>query len=388
MNKFEELNELEKQRMLNNAGTKPAGSPTKISSRRNLYLLVLALAVVAGGYFGIRGFVNFHSVAGKKGPGAFVNVHYEADDVFPVYLLYLRSSNQGLFEITITNPDTKARNFVVSYGFTEFCTPENQTVRVEGSSVKIVKLIPYSTKLMSVSASLNATLLVKVVDEQQVAVYSNTWTVRVNACDEIPWKIKNKDYTFLIASWVTPQNMSVEELLGKAKEKYGHRVNDVSTMTNDEFRDFVKAIFNTVRSQGITYINNTINFGVDYSQRIRLPEQTLKTKLANSIDGSVLLASLFESAGLRPYIIILSGHTIVGVARPNRPSEMIYIETTLIGRSTLESILSLETTFTTATKTGSKEYNEAYSKSVSDESGIFEVVDVHKAREDHVMPIN
>ena len=134
-------------------------------------------------------------------------------------------------------------------------------------------------------------------------------------------------------------------------------------------------------------ITPIITFGVGTSQRIRNPELTLNSKSASSLEGSVLLASMFENVGLRPYIIILSEHAIVGVSRPDQVNDRIYIETKLLGRSTIESILSFESTFSAATKAGKQAYNKGYSRSINQENGIFTVIDVTKARREGVVPI-
>jgi len=96
---------------------------------------------------------------------------------------------------------------------------------------------------------------------------------------------------------------------------------------------------------------------------------------------------MFENVGLRPYIIILSEHAIVGVSRPDQVNDRIYIETKLLGRSTIESILSFESTFSAATKAGKQAYNKGYSRSINQENGIFTVIDVTKARREGVVPI-
>jgi len=249
-------------------------------------------------------------------------------------------------------------------------------------------IAPYSHKLFESFSFINATLSVKVRDDKNNQIYQNSWHLIVHPCDELPWKIKNRDCSDLIASWVSPNEEPVENLIGKVRIKTGGEIDPVDKMDDYRFRDLVKVIFNTVREEGITYINNPIDFDEKSNQRVRLPEMTLKTKSANSIDGSVLLASLFENVGLRPYIILLPGHVIVGVSKPDSRSNIIFIETTLLGRSKLESIFNLESTFSAATKSGHEQYSKAYSKSGTSESGMFTIIDVHKARQEGIMPIN
>jgi hypothetical protein len=352
------------------------------------YIFILLLVLLAITFKLTNGFKFLKFESNSKGPIPFVNVYFDDEEVFPVYLIYLRNTGQGLMELTITNPDIVSKTVKVTYGFVEFGGSESKSVFVENGSVIKVQITPYSPKLNEVFSPVNATILVKVTDEKNTKIFNKTWSLKVCPGDEIPWKIRNRDCTNLIASFVTPENKSVEGLMTKAKNKTRGKNSSVNNLNDDDFRQLVKNLFNTVKDEGITYTNNPISFGDGSAQRIRLPNLTLQTKSANSIDGSVLLASLFEDAGLRAYIVILSDHAIVGVARPNHENDKIFIETFLLGRSTLESIFSLETTFTAAIKSWKEEYNKAFSQSVNQESGKFALIDVHKARQQGIRPLN
>jgi len=413
MNKYESLKDLkklfdeglisqdefvnEKQKILNYSPTKissffskkklPAVFKSMSQSTKKIAAFSLAgiLALVVIAFISTNGFKKggFNSI--QKGPQPSVKVYLDAEEVFPVHLFYLKNTKQGFMELTITNPSTITKDLEVSYGFTEFGEMESHTLIVKGGSVTELQITPFSTKLLEVVTPVNATLMVKVVDEQKKAIFSKSWSLKVNNADEIPWEIKNQDCTKLIASWITPRDESVKKLIDKSTVERNRST--VANMNDVEFRDLVEEIFNIVRDEGIIYTDSTISFGVDYKQRVRLPSLTLETKSANSLDGSVLLASLFENVGLRPYIVILPGHVIVAVSRPNSKSGTLFIESTLLGRSMFESFISFESTFSSATKMGREEYSIAYSKSVNNESGLFSIIDVQKARQEGVLPI-
>ena len=360
----------------------------RIGSRKDIwYASFLAMVLLTVAFFSTDGFKKLQTEKISKRTLPIVNVYFQVEEVFPVYLVYLKNSKQGLLDMTITNTDNVGKNIEISYGFSEFGGLENKSVRIESDSVKKIQLTPFSTKMLDLHAPINTPLIVKVTDEQNTTLYSQSWSIKVNPGDEIPWKIKNRDCTDLIASWVTPRDRFIQELVRKTKDKTGDQTTLHGKMTDDEFKKLVKDLFNTVKDEGISFNNNPINFGEGSAQRIRLPKLTLKTKSANSIDGSVLMASLFENVGLRAYIIILSDHAIVGVSRTDQENDRIYIETTILGRSTLESILSFETAFTAATKAGKESYNKAYSNGVNQEGGKFIVIDVHKARQQGVLPL-
>ena len=360
----------------------------KLGSRKDIwYASIIAIILLSLSYFFTDGFKMLKSENTSKRTLPFVNVYFDDEEVYPVYLKYLKSTGQGLMDLTITNPDNKSKTVQVTFGFPSFGELATRIVHLKSGSVQKISITPYSTKFREVSTQVNTSLIVNVIDEQNVKLYSQQWNLKINPYDMMPWKIKNSDCTHLIASWVTPKSKSVEELVQKAEENSGGKINSIRNMNDEDFKILVKDLFNVVKDENISYNTNTITFGVGTAQRIRNPELTLKSKSASSIDGSILLASLFENVGLRPYIVILSEHAIVGVSRPDQVNDRIYIETTLLGRSTLESILSFESTFTAATKAGKEAYNKGYSRSVNQGSGIFTVVDVTKARHEGVLPI-
>jgi len=190
----------------------------KIGSRKDIwYASIVAIILLSIAFFSTDGFRMLKFDNEPKRTLLSVDAYFQEQEIFPVYLIYLRNSKQGLLDLTITNPDIIDKNVEIQYGFTDFGEMQNQTVKIESGSVKKIPLTPYSSKLKFLESPKNATLLVKVTDEQNKVLYSNLWTVKVNPGDEIPWKIKNKDYTNLIASWVTPENRFVQELVRKAR---------------------------------------------------------------------------------------------------------------------------------------------------------------------------
>ena len=389
----------EQQKILNESGTsgfanedsenRPLNTNKfKLGIRKDIwYASILAVVLLSLVYLFTDGFKTLKTESIAKRTLPFVNVYFEDEEVYPVYLKYLKTTGQGLMDLTITNPDNTGKTVRITYGFPKIGELETQIVHLKSSSVQKISITPFSTNLKEVSSPVNSALIVKVIDEQNTQLYSEQWNIKINAYDVMPWKIKNTDCTHLIASWVTPKGRLVNNLIRKKEEKTGKKIRYFRNMNDEDFTNLVKELFNTVKDENISYNTNTITFGEGSAQRIREPELTLKSKSASSIDGSVLLASLFENVGLRPYIVILAEHAIVGVSRPDQVNDRIYIETTLLGRSTIESILSFESTFTSATKAGKEAYNEGYSRSVNQESGIFTVVDIKKARREGVLPI-
>ena len=96
----------------------------------------------------------------------------------------------------------------------------------------------------------------------------------------------------------------------------------------------VEALYNALKEAGITYVNSIIDFGAGpglLTQRTRLPRESLKYHNANCIDGTVLFASLLESASLHAGIVLVPGHAFVAWEKWRGSDEWDYLETTMIG---------------------------------------------------------
>ena len=145
-----------------------------------------------------------------------------------------------------------------------------------------------------------------------------------------------------------------------------------------------KEIFNAVRKLGVSYVNSTLTFGqMSNPQRVRLPFESLLEKSANCIDGTILLASIFENIGLEPLIILVPGHAFLGLRLAPDSRETLFIETTLLGRSKLESLRDWSTAYTAAVKKGTEEYNSYYSQSPNS----IRIIDIKKARTNGIYPL-
>lgn len=104
-------------------------------------------------------------------------------------------------------------------------------------------------------------------------------------------------------------------------------------------RDQVRAIYNALKAEGISYSSTTISFP-EGSQKIRFPEDALNQAAANCIDGTVLIASALEAIDLEPLIIMVPGHAFLGW-RDNAGSESAeFLETTMIGSATFEEAMA------------------------------------------------
>jgi hypothetical protein len=180
-----------------------------------------------------------------------------------------------------------------------------------------------------------------------------------------PVTARPRDMTKYYAAWVTPNIEPVQALVRKAAERvpgrcfWGYQAqpkpDETATQVKAQSRRQsagatptrsestaaqVKALFDTLKEAGIVYVDSVIDFGAgpgQFTQRTRLPRESLKHRSANCIDGTVLFASLLEFASLHAAIVLVPGHAFVGWETWRGADEWDYLETTMIGSADFET---------------------------------------------------
>jgi hypothetical protein len=108
-----------------------------------------------------------------------------------------------------------------------------------------------------------------------------------------------------IAKWVTPGANEVRPFLN-TRGTSAHQSGDAA----------LKEIYDSLLTYSFLYDNSRLNFGTsmehDY-QRVRMPGTTLTNRRMNCIDGTVLLASIYEGLGFRPAVVFIPGHAFLAV---------------------------------------------------------------------------
>ena len=143
-----------------------------------------------------------------------------------------------------------------------------------------------------------------------------------------------------LAAWVTPGAEEVLNVLRKAAAQHPQKRLAGYVENVQGVQEQVKAIYNALKAEQIAYVNTTLAFGAgegEAIQRVRLPKEALKTRSANCIDSSVLVASLLEAASLNPAIVILPGHALIAWETQPGSGEWDYLETTLLAAADFEA---------------------------------------------------
>ena len=192
-----------------------------------------------------------------------------------------------------------------------------------------------------------ATAQVTVTEIAGTKVYENTAPVRIRSSEDMYWGDKLK-YAPFIASWVTPHDLRVESVLGRAAAYVpGHRLPGYEhwkspEQQEQETRREARAIFMAVKRMGVSYVNSfsTLGFHKNVSERVRMPRVSLDQSSANCIDAAVMYASLFENLGMDATVVIVPGHAYAGVRVAQGSSRFLFIDVALTGRTTFEAAVA------------------------------------------------
>jgi hypothetical protein len=165
-------------------------------------------------------------------------------------------------------------------------------------------------------------------------------TARLAVID--PTTGKALDMTRYFAAWVTPNAQEVLSVLRKAAD----RAKDVGGIVgyqagSDGVLAQARALFLALSAESLTYVNTIFARGGDGThclQRVRLPRESLGSRSANCLDGTVLFASLLEAASLFAGIALVPGHAFVAWKQSPDPSkdDWDFLETTLLASGDFE----------------------------------------------------
>ncbi len=204
----------------------------------------------------------------------------------------------------------------------------------------------FPDKLAAVTELTRATLNVRIDDLDGATEQESTFPIWLQARTAASLGYMDPatgawiDLTRYLAAWVTPNAPDVMRILRRAAELHPARVIVGYQVDAAGIEAQVKAIFEALKAENITYVNSVLSFGAEAGevmQRVRLPREALANQSANCIDGAVLMASLLEAASLNPALVLIPGHAFLAWERQAGSGDWDYLETTMIGGDTFEA---------------------------------------------------
>lgn len=270
-------------------------------------------------------------------------------EVYPVFANYasLQKAPQrrwGTVAVTVTNSSDQVLHDRITVQVPGWSDQEIQVAELQVGEKRTFLFAPsFLSRFYSNSEIKAATALVTASDPAGKVTFQGTVPVRLRPVEDMYWGPDFK-YAPFIASWVTPHNAHVEQVLTRAKEFMagrrlpGYEDGKSEALQEQQTVDQAKAIYRALQQAGVSYVKSSLTMGGhdDWSERVRYPRESLKAKSANCIDGALTYASLFENLDLDPIIVLVPGHAYVGVRLTRHSQRFLYIETSLTGRSSFE----------------------------------------------------
>ena len=180
----------------------------------------------------------------------------------------------------------------------------------ERADINEPNLVINPEKLLSYNEKLEGNIIVELMpaDGQSEAVYKEAFPLTVLPYDQ--WL--SNDHPELHATFVTPNDRRVLEILAKAGKRLGVQEGIAFSgyCSKQEVLRQMQVIFEVIQEEQISYCYPPANW--DRGQRVRMPGFTLANKLGCCIDMAVLYASCLEAASLNPLVMILHGHAVAG----------------------------------------------------------------------------
>ena len=123
-------------------------------------------------------------------------------------------------------------------------------------------------------------------------------------------------YRRMLAAYVIPHCGVVRQMQSDAATILGQGTGNPSLNGYQGDRERVgyicRAIFEAIKRKYIRYAESPADFGLP-GQKIRLPNEIMKYKLATCLDTTLLFAALAEASNLNPVVVLIDGHAFVGV---------------------------------------------------------------------------
>lgn len=272
-------------------------------------------------------------------------------DVFPVLahhasLLEPVERVWGTVEVTVVNSSGENLRDRITVSVPGWSDQEIQVAEVAAGQVEKLFFAPTFLPRLYANRELTpATAEVSVTDQSGRMVFSGTARMRIHSAEELYWGAQ-MEYAPLLAAWVTPHDERVEETLTRAKEFMpyrrlpGYETGKTVAAQEQESRAQAHAIYRALQELGVSYVKSSgvqaARANQDAAERIRLPNQSLRTASANCIDGVVLYAALFENLGMEPVIVIVPGHAYIGLKLAPGQGDYLYLDTAFTGRASFD----------------------------------------------------
>ncbi len=226
------------------------------------------------------------------------------------------------------------------------------------------------------------------VERADGGVLAKRIDVRVHPLDEALYFVRDGDARidlgWAFAAWVDPHDPVIDELVALAGIDAGAAAGDGVAAA--------RAIWIALERRGLRYADDGAGISqgpVIYSQRVRLLADTWSERIANCLDGSVLIASALERLGMRTMLVLVPGHAFLGFSDAADAGNTEFLETTFLGRAGGQGVnfeARARAGFDAARKAGNARYRRAAARFDGRHRPNYAVIDIPTARSYGIMP--
>ena len=310
-------------------------------------------------------------------------------------------AGNGLLRLRVAHPG-RSRTVRLSVSTPGLLAPAVIDARIDGEVVLRPRLQWDIRALREIRAVRRQTLQVT-LDSPGLKPIVRTIEVRLHPLDEALYFVREGasriDLGWSFAAWVDPQDPVIDELLELAGIDASEQMRAPSGRAGRLER--ARAIWLGLERHGLRYADDSAGISqgpVVYSQRVRLLSSTWGERVANCLDGSVLIASALERLGVGSFLVLVPGHAFVGFYTDDARHEAEFLETTLLGfagRSQPAATGSVEPAirqralegFEAARRAGRDRYRKIAPRLDGRHRPDYALIDISKARAYGIMPL-
>jgi tetratricopeptide (TPR) repeat protein/sugar lactone lactonase YvrE len=303
-------------------------------------------------------YVSTRSVDGLESDKQAVQFTTQADNRAPLEIdatqlhnvfsnSYKVYEKDGLGTIKLTNNTRVVMNDVkVSFvlnNFMDFPTEQRVPVLEPGASREVPLRAVFNNNILTLTEDtpVQAKLEAGYFENGQARAYSQIKTLTIYDKHRMSWDERTR-----YAAFVTPKDPLIINFSRAVASEFG---------ANKEPTQLASALFDTLGTLGVTYVQDPINpyqitsNKVDYVDYIQYPRETLQRRSGDCDDLVALYSAALESLGIPTRVLLVPGHMLLmfstGVEAPtdgytmdnmyvvHQGSLWIPVEATLVGKS-------------------------------------------------------
>lgn len=226
------------------------------------------------------------------------------------------------------------------------------------------------------------------VEEETVASASSS--VELLAFDQWPGTAICPE---VLAAFVTPNHPALVPLLRDASAAVGRAtgaegLDGYQAASRTRAAAIAEAAYASVAARGLNYINPPASFG-RVGQRVRLADRLLRERMGACLDLSLLLAGLWEQAGLHPVILLFDDHAMAGfwTYEHHLAAPVLDDAATIRNRIALGDLVAVESTLLTHRNAVFGNAIERANERLRENDAGFHAVDIRSCRARSVRPL-